>query len=125
SIHDSVATSADQNATFLLDRSVVAARDQDFDELVRLGDRHRLEGNAAKAEPLLREALAIAEDDSPPERRKLTEALNTLGILCKDLAKYDEAFTLYSRALWLAEHAESVDKREVATPYHNLGGHEH
>jgi len=92
---------------------------------VRLGDRHRLEGNAAKAEPLLREALAIAEDDSPPEPRKLTEALNTLGILCKDLAKYDEAYTLYSRALWLAEHAESVDDREVATLYHNLGGIEH
>lgn len=101
------------------------ARHQDFDELVRLGDRHRLEGNAAKAEPLLREALAIAEDDSPPERRKLTEALNTLGILCKDLAKYDEAFTLYSRALWLAEQAESVDEHEVATLYHNLGGIEH
>jgi tetratricopeptide (TPR) repeat protein len=101
------------------------SRDHEFAELVRLGEQYRREGAAAKAEPYLRDALAVAEADFPHDGTKLAAALNALGILCKDLAKYDEARDLYERGLTLAEQAGSPDNRAIATLYHNLGGIEH
>jgi tetratricopeptide (TPR) repeat protein len=101
------------------------ARAGELAELARLGDQYRREGCASKAEPYLREALAIAEADFPDDRHKVAAALNALGVLCKDLARYDEARALYERALVLAEQAATVDEGEIATLYHNIGGIEH
>jgi tetratricopeptide (TPR) repeat protein len=101
------------------------ARALEFAELARLGDQYRREGCASKAEPYLRDALAIAEADFPDDRPKVAAALNALGVLCKDLAKYDEARALYERALGLAERATTLDEGEIATLYHNIGGIEH
>jgi tetratricopeptide (TPR) repeat protein len=96
-------------------------------ELAELGDQHRRAGNAAAAEPLLREALAIAETEFPHDRLRIAAALNSLGLLCKDLARYDEARALYERALALVDlgPAARSNVHQVATLYHNLGGIEH
>jgi tetratricopeptide (TPR) repeat protein len=103
------------------------SQDSRLSELARLGDQHRRAGNAAAAEPLLREALAIAEADFPHDGPKVASALNSLGLLCKDLARYDEARALYERALAIVERAEpsEVNSQEIACLYHNLGGIEH
>ena len=73
------------------------SRDSRLSELARLGDQHRRAGNAAAAEPLLREALAIAEADFPHDGPKVASALNSLGLLYKDLARYDEARAVYEQ----------------------------
>jgi tetratricopeptide (TPR) repeat protein len=89
------------------------------------GTRLRIQGQFARAEPLLREALAAAEHASSPEGGALVEALNALGLLCKDLGRYDEARGHYERALALLECAGAADPDDIATLYHNLGGIEH
>lgn len=96
-------------------------------ELAQLGDEHRRAGDSAAAEPLLREALAIAETEFPHDRPKLAAALNSLGLLCKDLARFDEARALYERALSIVElgPVSTVSGHEIACLYHNLGGIEH
>jgi tetratricopeptide (TPR) repeat protein len=51
--------------------------------------------------------------------------MNGLGLVCKDVAKYDDARALYERALSLLQGVDNPDLREIATIYHNLGGIEH
>jgi tetratricopeptide (TPR) repeat protein len=55
----------------------------------------------------------------------LVAALNALGLLSKDLGRYDEARGHYERALALLEGADATDPDDIATVYHNLGGIEH
>lgn len=88
------------------------------------GTRLRLQGQFVRAEPLLREALATAEQAPSSEGGALVEALNALG-LCKYLGRYDEARGHYERALALLEPAGAGDPDDIATLYHNLGGVEH
>ncbi len=64
----------------------------------------------ARAEPVLRDAVI---------------ALNTLGLLYKELARYDEARVLYRRALSLLTSLPDPSSDDIATLYHNLGGIEH
>jgi tetratricopeptide (TPR) repeat protein len=94
-------------------------------ELIRAGTRDRLLGNAIEAERSLREAVAIAEEYFPDDAVKRATALNSLGLVCKDLAKYDEAHALYERALSLVDTRSDANAHEIATLYHNLGGIEH
>ena len=90
------------------------------------GAQLRLEGEFVTAEPLLRQALASAEAAGPAARSGvLAAALNALGLLCKDLGRYDEAHGYYLRALTLLEREASADPDDIATLYHNLGGIEH
>jgi tetratricopeptide (TPR) repeat protein len=90
-----------------------------------IGRRLRVQGWFAQAESPLRAALAAAEQAPSPESGALVEALNALGLLCKDLGHYDEARGHYERALALLEGAGIADPDDIATLYHNLGGIEH
>jgi tetratricopeptide (TPR) repeat protein len=89
------------------------------------GTRLRIQGQFASAEPLLREGLAAAEQAPSSEGGALVEALNALGLLCKDLGRYDEARSHYERALALLQRAGAAEPDDIATLYHNLGGIEH
>jgi tetratricopeptide (TPR) repeat protein len=93
--------------------------------LGRLGERHRLRGEVAEAEVLLRRAVALAKATCHNDVVTLARALNGLGLVCKDAAKYDEARALYERALSLLQRLDDPDLHDVATIYHNLGGIEH
>ena len=57
--------------------------------------------------------------------RSEAAALNALGLMYKDQARYDEARALYGRALSLLESETEPDQDDIATLYHNLGGIEH
>lgn len=89
------------------------------------GDQYRLRGQPTLAEPLLRESLRLTEAHFAHDRDRLIAALNALGLVCKDLAKYDEASACYRRALAVLEAAGETSSANVATLYHNLGGIEH
>jgi tetratricopeptide (TPR) repeat protein len=90
-----------------------------------IGQQLRVQGRFAQAESPLRAALAAAEQGPSPEPGALVEALSALGLLCKDLGRYDEARGHYERALALLEGAGAADRDDIATLYHNLGGIEH
>ena len=79
------------------------------------------------AESLLREAVSATELDSVAGALELVASLNALGLLCKDLARYEEASDLYRRALTLVstERESRATTRALATLYHNLGGIDH
>jgi len=57
--------------------------------------------------------------------RNEAAALNALGLMYKDQARYDEARALYGRALSLLESEAGPNQDDIATIYHNLGGIEH
>lgn len=94
-----------------------------FAELSRLGNLRRIEGDPASAEAFLSDALALAESAFPHDRLRVASALNALGLLYKDLARFDDARAFYERALSLVDAA--AESHDVATVYHNLGGIEH
>ena len=94
-------------------------------ELTARADEFRSRGRPALAEPLLREALALAEEYFPDDRHRLAAGLNALGLVCKDLAKHDDARACYDRALVVLESAGTASPSDVATLYHNLGGIEY
>ena len=93
----------------------------------RRGEQCRLAGDPAAAELLLRDALAIVEGELSADPRAVGNALNALGLACKDLARYEESHAYYQRALALLEPAarSASDWHDVATLYHNLGGIAH
>ena len=99
----------------------------DVARLVRAGNRFRSRGDARKAEPLLRRAVVVAKARQRVHgyEHDLPFALNALGVLCKDLGRYDEARALYERALAVLDRSPTPDGHGVATLYHNLGGIEH
>lgn len=107
--------------------AVAAIASREVGELVRMGDKLRSQGEATSAEPLLRRAVAVA--DSPRSAETATSdlpaALNALGMLCKDLAEYDEARGLYSRALAVLTQSGRAGGHDAATLLHNLAGVEH
>jgi tetratricopeptide (TPR) repeat protein len=96
-------------------------------ELVEAGDERRRRGDLAKAEALLRRAVLVAESGGSDldAQQSLPNALNALGLLCKDLARHDEARALYERALGIVELSPAPREDDLATLYHNLGGIEH
>lgn len=88
-------------------------------------EEHRLRGDYALAEGLARQAVASAEQAHALDPKRLAAALNGLGLVCKDLAKYNEARAAYRQALTLLEGAPGFNDDWIATIYHNLGGIEH
>lgn len=90
-----------------------------------MGARCRARGDFAAAEPLLRQALALAESALPRDDQALALALNALGLLCKDLGRWDEARALYERALDLLDHHPDAHPDDLAAVWHNLGGIAH
>jgi len=89
------------------------------------GARCRARGDFAGAEPLLRQALALAESARPRDDQTLALALNELGLLCKDLGRWDEAHAHYQRAMALLDQNPAADPDDLAVLWHNLGGIAH
>lgn len=106
-------------------RDVGSSPAQQISELTARGTLHRERGQPALAEPVLREALALAETQCSKDSSRLVASLNALGLVCKDLAKYDDARACYERALLVLESTGAATPADVATLYHNLGGVEH
>ena len=89
----------------------------------RPGRALRRQGRYREAEEELRAALRLAERAYGAEGAAVAEVMNELGVLYKYTARFDEAETLYRRALRILEAHR--DDFETATVWHNLGGLEH
>jgi len=63
---------------------------------------------------------AKAEAEASNDSKLMSDALNELGVLCYDLARYDEAEPLIRGALDIAENAYGPEHQEVATRLGNL-----
>ena len=96
-----------------------------FADLIQAGTRDRLLGKPIEAEQSIRQAVAIAESNFQHDPVRLATALNSLGLVYKDLARYDDARSLYERALGVVQSHPNAHADEIATLYHNLGGIEH
>lgn len=65
-----------------------------------------------------KEALKISEKIK--SKKFQAESLNLMGVIYRDLGKYDKSLSLYMRALQLAQEAK--DDRQIAYSYNNIGG---
>lgn len=92
------------------------------ERVARAGALRRFRGDPVRAEPLLRAALVATEKAFPHDVLRLAHALNELGLVYKDLARYDEAQDVYERALGLLSRQPGAHSDEIATLEHNLGG---
>jgi tetratricopeptide (TPR) repeat protein len=90
--------------------------------LCNAADTFRVQGHYAEAEPLYREALALAEKLFGPDHAEVSVILNNLAVLYKYTGKFDEAEALYQRALAITEKNLGPDHTEVAIIYHNFSG---
>jgi len=93
--------------------------------LVELGDLLQHHGRYRDAEPVLVEAIDVAERAFGPDHIEVATPLNNLAVCYKYLARYLDAGPLYQRALSITERALGPEHPDVATIYHNLGGLEH
>jgi tetratricopeptide (TPR) repeat protein len=83
------------------------------------------EGRYYEAEPLFREALALAESTLGSDVLEVADLANGLAVTFKFSGRFDEAEELYRRALSVLERALGPEHPDVASIYHNLGGLEH
>jgi tetratricopeptide (TPR) repeat protein len=93
--------------------------------LVELGDLLQQRGRYREAEPVLLEAIRVAEAAFGTDHLEVATPLNNLAVCYKYLARYLDAGPLYQRALAITERALGSDHPNVASIYHNLGGLEH
>jgi tetratricopeptide (TPR) repeat protein len=94
--------------------------------LVQLGDLVRFQGHFDEAETILTRALRDApndlDDDGVPVRARV---LNALGIVHKDVGRYDDAEAAYVQALALITSADAPGDALVASLWHNIAGLAH
>ncbi len=83
-----------------------------------LGTIHRTLGNYSRAEVDLQDAAALARAEFGDGSPEAADTLNNLGVLFKQLGRYDEALSLYRQVLG----STPADSLESATLHHNIGG---
>lgn len=91
--------------------------------MLAVGNLHRVLGDLGAAWALLGEAVIVAEDELGPDHPATAGAYNTLGIVGKFAARFDEAQAAYRRALACYERHDN--QLGMAAVLHNLGGLEH
>jgi serine/threonine-protein kinase len=105
-------------ATFA--RDSIGRRDDRIRSLTVLANAlHRL-GRLDDAEPVYRQALALARDEYAPNSPELAGRLSDLGALLGNKAQYAEAESLLTRAIAIEREANGADSPRVATPTNNL-----
>lgn len=91
--------------------------------LVDLADTNRLRGRYHAAEQVLTRAAAAAVTIADP--LVLARVHNSLGVVCKDTARYGEAGRWYRQALTVAGNRGMDGQPLAATLWHNLAGLAH
>jgi tetratricopeptide (TPR) repeat protein len=89
-----------------------------------LGEALRAQGRYIDAEVSLRASLELAEGAHESELL-IVQAANNLAVLYKYTARFDEAETLYRRALAIVDARRGPDHVDAATLWHNLAGLDH
>jgi tetratricopeptide (TPR) repeat protein len=89
--------------------------------LNNLGDTLRLKGEYAKAEPLLREGLAIRSEVYGPQHPETARSLHDLGVLGYDQGWYTEAARLIEHALETRSSVLPADHPDLARNLDTMG----
>jgi EAL domain-containing protein (putative c-di-GMP-specific phosphodiesterase class I)/Tfp pilus assembly protein PilF len=89
--------------------------------LICLGLAYAELGRYAEAEPVLRQALSIREQDLGPDHPQVANGLSHLAALYAHQGRYADAESLYRRVLAMDEYALGAAHPEVATDLNNLG----
>jgi tetratricopeptide (TPR) repeat protein len=82
----------------------------------------RIQGEYARAESDLEQALAISVAAFGEASEEAAEARNNLGVLYKYCGRFDEGLKLYSHALGPIIAIHGHTSLATATVYHNIGG---
>ncbi len=90
--------------------------------LTDLADLHYRRGQAAKAEPLQREAIALFSSSLGTAHPAYGDALNNYGNTLADLGKSEQAADAYKKALAVQETALGPDSPAVARTLSNAAG---
>ncbi len=87
-----------------------------------IGQVYRRQNQLDKAEPLLRESLALTRQFLPPDSDELAVAYNSFANVLRDLGQYPEARSLLLEAteIWMGNHPG--DHFRLATLLNNLAG---
>jgi len=88
--------------------------------LNNLGLMHYLAGDPVRAEPALREALALRREVLAPDHPDLAQTLTNLGLMLKDYGDSSEAVRLLREALKVRETALEPDHYRIAQARLNL-----
>jgi hypothetical protein len=119
------AVDARRAAAGILHRSAPAAAASAL-AMVELGDLVWFKGYFDEAEAILTRALMDApnhlDDDGVPVRARV---LNALGIVYKDLGRYDAAEAAYAQAFSPVTSTDAGDDSTVASLWHNIAGLAH
>src|SRR6185295_13873745 len=83
--------------------------------LVERGSQLRESGRYKEAEPILNDALALAEEAFGPTSFETVVVLNQLGVLGKYDGNFDEAEKAYKRALRIMEQTSGFENEMSAT----------
>ncbi len=111
------------HGTELLDAGDFADQPQMRAELLgAIGQVYRRRNRLDKAEPLIRESLALRRQYLPPGHIDLAVARNSLANIQRDLGDYAGARSLLwdSRRILLSEHPEDLER--IAVVLNNLAG---
>jgi len=91
--------------------------------LVVRGTQLREAGQYEEAEPLLQEAVGVAEDTFGPDSFETANALNELGVLGKYDGRFERSEAAYRRALRIVDQTSGLDSELGATLEHvRVGG---
>jgi tetratricopeptide (TPR) repeat protein len=97
-----------------------------IEALIRQAAVLRDEARYNEAEAPLRRALVVAGENCRQCDVEICSVWNELGVLYKNMGRFDEAGQVYARALAIARNRPGArDDAVIATLYHNLGGLEH
>jgi tetratricopeptide (TPR) repeat protein len=91
--------------------------------MLAVGNLDRVLGDLDAASAILGRAVAVAEVELGPDHLATAGAYNTLGIVGKFAARFDDAERAYRRALAVYELHD--DRLGMAAVLHNLAGLEH
>jgi tetratricopeptide (TPR) repeat protein len=90
--------------------------------LNNLSSLYQAQGRYAEAEPLLRRAISICEQQLGPEHPITALSLNNLSSLYQAQGKYTEAELLLQRAVSIREQQLGADHPDTATSINDLAG---
>jgi tetratricopeptide (TPR) repeat protein len=90
--------------------------------LALLGALRRVQGDYARAESDLQEAVRLAASEFHEASGEYAQTLNDLAVLHKYCGRFDEGLRLYEEALRITTAAQREEGLTACTIYHNMGG---
>jgi len=109
-----------QDAQRVYDKGGVSSPSQQIEILFGLGNTLVAEDRLREAEPLLAEALSLAESEYGPEHARLTGVLNALSSLERNRGNLERAVDYSNRTVAIMRRSRSENYESLLTARNNL-----